>query len=156
MNRQRIKTQILELILYIGAFLLLAEWMYTFGEVADIDYRTLLYIYAIICFFVSFCRSPGLLSIPIKALSLLRALYLIDIEGERSIRSWLQTFGTEVLFNVKSLFTYHWNDLTSLFRSEEHTSELQSRFDLVCRLLLEKKNRDNIRLMNTSFYAYVS
>src|SRR5207249_11382163 len=31
-------------------------------------------------------------------------------------------------------------------RSEEHTSELQSRFDLVCRLLLEKKktNRKNI------------
>src|SRR5207249_8642192 len=27
----------------------------------------------------------------------------------------------------------------SFFRSEEHTSELQSRFDLVCRLLLEKK-----------------
>src|SRR5699024_11768841 len=27
----------------------------------------------------------------------------------------------------------------SKFRSEEHTSELQSRFDLVCRLLLEKK-----------------
>src|SRR5207249_5408219 len=28
-------------------------------------------------------------------------------------------------------------------RSEEHTSELQSRFDLVCRLLLEKKNINN-------------
>src|SRR5699024_11949395 len=27
----------------------------------------------------------------------------------------------------------------NLGRSEEHTSELQSRFDLVCRLLLEKK-----------------
>src|SRR2546428_6042896 len=27
-------------------------------------------------------------------------------------------------------------------RSEEHTSELQSRSDLVCRLLLEKKKRD--------------
>src|SRR5699024_12279803 len=26
-------------------------------------------------------------------------------------------------------------------RSEEHTSELQSRFDLVCRLLLEPKNK---------------
>src|SRR5699024_2454584 len=32
------------------------------------------------------------------------------------------------------------NALTS-YRSEEHTSELQSRFDLVCRLLLEKKKR---------------
>src|SRR5699024_11858918 len=30
---------------------------------------------------------------------------------------------------------------TSGLRSEEHTSELQSRFDLVCRLLLEKKNQ---------------
>src|SRR5947209_15623716 len=29
---------------------------------------------------------------------------------------------------------------TSLIRSEEHTSELQSRQYLVCRLLLEKKN----------------
>src|SRR5699024_12125203 len=29
-----------------------------------------------------------------------------------------------------------------LYRSEEHTSELQSRFDLVCRLLLEKKNHN--------------
>src|SRR5690349_25123346 len=29
----------------------------------------------------------------------------------------------------------------SSIRSEEHTSELQSRRDLVCRLLLEKKNR---------------
>src|SRR5699024_11762627 len=28
-----------------------------------------------------------------------------------------------------------------LGRSEEHTSELQSRFDLVCRLLLEKKKK---------------
>src|SRR5438067_4976988 len=28
-------------------------------------------------------------------------------------------------------------------RSEEHTSELQSRFDLVCRLLLEKKNSNS-------------
>src|SRR5207249_6806853 len=29
----------------------------------------------------------------------------------------------------------------SAWRSEEHTSELQSRFDLVCRLLLEKKKK---------------
>src|SRR5699024_11271204 len=31
-------------------------------------------------------------------------------------------------------------------RSEEHTSELQSRFDLVCRLLLEKKKNANRHL----------
>src|SRR5690349_23722497 len=31
-------------------------------------------------------------------------------------------------------------DIEAQVRSEEHTSELQSRRDLVCRLLLEKKN----------------
>src|SRR5699024_11984761 len=30
---------------------------------------------------------------------------------------------------------------SAVLRSEEHTSELQSRFDLVCRLLLEKKKK---------------
>src|SRR5690625_5532843 len=33
------------------------------------------------------------------------------------------------------------------WRSEEHTSELQSRGHLVCRLLLEKKNRLNLFIM---------
>src|SRR5687768_18335294 len=38
----------------------------------------------------------------------------------------------------------HTSGLGSLFdrRSEEHTSELQSRLHLVCRLLLEKKNKE--------------
>src|SRR5699024_12233477 len=35
------------------------------------------------------------------------------------------------------------NPIEALRRSEEHTSELQSRFELVCRLLLENKNIDN-------------
>src|SRR5438046_7893513 len=33
-------------------------------------------------------------------------------------------------------------DLAPKFRSEEHTSELQSLTNLVCRLLLEKKNKN--------------
>src|SRR2546422_5007806 len=34
-----------------------------------------------------------------------------------------------------------WVNLFNLVRSEEHTSELQSRLHLVCRLLLEKKKK---------------
>src|SRR5947209_12457226 len=42
-------------------------------------------------------------------------------------------------------------------RSEEHTSELQSRQYLVCRLLLEKKNTKTIAdLVNTDMYDRVS
>src|SRR2546429_6356890 len=34
---------------------------------------------------------------------------------------------------------------TKIYRSEEHTSELQSRLHLVCRLLLEKKKQKNLK-----------
>src|SRR5204862_1265547 len=44
-----------------------------------------------------------------------------------------------------SLLSLLMERLSAQCRSEEHTSELQSRRDLVCRLLLEKKNI-NIRL----------
>src|SRR2546428_9323282 len=39
---------------------------------------------------------------------------------------------------------------TGQSRSEEHTSELQSRSDLVCRLLLEKKKKTSNRVSSQS------
>src|SRR5207249_5045833 len=51
--------------------------------------------------------------------------YHIQMEDERSFREMTTPTNPKV------------------FRSEEHTSELQSRFDVVCRLLLEKKNTDS-------------
>src|SRR5690606_41454200 len=50
--------------------------------------------------------------------------------------------GTEALLRsiVREPFMVPFEDLPFPVRSEEHTSELQSRENLVCRLLLEKKN----------------
>src|SRR2546430_11406216 len=48
--------------------------------------------------------------------------------------------------------SYRRMDGTSMSRSEEHTSELQSQSNLVCRLLLEKKNQERtllVRLRST-------
>src|SRR2546428_6429310 len=39
------------------------------------------------------------------------------------------------------------------FRSEEHTSELQSRSDLVCRLLLEKKKKTQTKTPMASTFT---
>src|SRR5260221_6032213 len=41
-------------------------------------------------------------------------------------------------------------------RSEEHTSELQSHSDLVCRLLLEKKKRQSARFSTSDLYIVPS
>src|SRR5437016_10815434 len=44
---------------------------------------------------------------------------------------------------VKLLHRQHHLDRVAVIRSEEHTSELQSLTNLVCRLLLEKKKNTN-------------
>src|SRR5699024_12085668 len=49
-----------------------------------------------------------------------------------------ETFKGVYTVLLSSLIYKYFNPMQDV-RSEEHTSELQSRFDLVCRLLLEKK-----------------
>src|SRR5436309_12184112 len=44
-------------------------------------------------------------------------------------------------------FSFAWRELS--LRSEEHTSELQSRENLVCRLLLEKKKKIKNKIIQT-------
>src|SRR5699024_12290532 len=51
----------------------------------------------------------------------------------------LRPSGVFPVFLPYTTFDVIVNTLIVCSRSEEHTSELQSRFDLVCRLLLEKK-----------------
>src|SRR5436305_8931393 len=59
----------------------------------------------------------------------------------RSNTVWLLQFGEQVGLGLVFLLVGH----VSLKRSEEHTSELQSRPHLVCRLLLEKKKKIHIQ-----------
>src|SRR5699024_11436023 len=60
-------------------------------------------------------------------------------EGERFGHRWIGSGGARGHYSDSST---NFGNTGSGFRSEEHTSELQSRFDLVCRLLLEKQNND--------------
>ena len=68
----------------------------------------------------------------------------------------MRQIAREVGVQAGALYLYTADKQTLLFdRSEEHTSELQSRRNLVCRLLLEKKkltktNPNSILLTNAS------
>src|SRR5437868_11374015 len=50
--------------------------------------------------------------------------------------------------------TFHDERSNEEDRSEEHTSELQSRFDLVCRLLLEKKKKTKHTTITRTHHIY--
>src|SRR2546422_6282087 len=57
---------------------------------------------------------------------------------------------------VADLLTVSWHVVE---RSEEHTSELQSRLHLVCRLLLEKKkkhtNKSHLKMSTSTYEAQI-
>src|SRR5437867_7285576 len=70
-------------------------------------------------------------------------------------RSWLRKYIAQVPAADRAEQCANYN--TSDPRSEEHTSELQSPYDLVCRLLLEKKKKheqtkDQVNHRDKDFY----
>src|SRR2546422_5044852 len=60
--------------------------------------------------------------------------------------------------NISVEYEFNWDNSVPEIaqRSEEHTSELQSRLHLVCRLLLEKKKRTEVTLADTTTRLPVS
>src|SRR2546430_7361207 len=48
---------------------------------------------------------------------------------------------------------FKWRKRVGVERSEEHTSELQSQSNLVCRLLLEKKKKQKPNKIHYSLYS---
>src|SRR5438270_9506746 len=61
--------------------------------------------------------------------------------GSRGSRTFSAPPSTTTAPGSTSQFNRTYSQPNSAARSEEHTSELQSQSNLVCRLLLEKKNR---------------
>src|SRR5690625_6621650 len=65
-------------------------------------------------------------------------MHAAQLDGAGAVRRF---FSISIpLLSPTTFFLLITTTLNSLQRSEEHTSELQSRGHLVCRLLLEKKN----------------
>src|SRR5438270_6823175 len=63
-----------------------------------------------------------------------------------TLRGWKYGFNSPFKAEVYFVSTRQWTDLKWGTRSEEHTSELQSQSNLVCRLLLEKKKERSYAL----------
>src|SRR2546425_5240700 len=67
-----------------------------------------------------------------------------DVTDSGRVRSLLSECKPEIIFHAAA----YKHDFRFAFRSEEHTSELQSLAYLVCRLLLEKKKTNRNRQNN--------
>src|SRR5690625_6730932 len=79
----------------------------------------------------------------IIALTFFTLLDQIIVHLARANHHACDLFGFDVLINLT-------NNREELTRSEEHTSELQSRGHLVCRLLLEKKKKTQTNISTIS------
>src|SRR2546430_5286372 len=77
--------------------------------------------------------------------TLFRSLEIIDFELREAVESTVEMLAENAQKKGLELNCWMDQEVPNLLRgdprSEEHTSELQSQSNLVCRLLLEKKNR---------------
>src|SRR5699024_12428844 len=109
---------------------------------------TIVYTHAISLSFLSRLSAPPLHlpSFPTRRSSDLVAYAIVHMLPTDLLLNMGSSHGLAMVFSML-LAAIIWNLGTWYFglpassRSVEHTSELQSRFDLVCRLLLEKKKK---------------
>src|SRR5437588_9579318 len=67
---------------------------------------------------------------------------LFRSKDEKAVRRFQRESTLLVSFEHPNLVKGYFQGMMGPLRSEEHTSELQSHSDLVCRLLLEKKKNE--------------
>ena len=70
------------------------------------------------------------------------AIGMSGMDIETAVRHEIPILTIVLNNHVLSGYARNYPTATDAFRSEEHTSELQSRTNLVCRLLLEKKKNN--------------
>src|SRR2546422_11057329 len=102
-----------------------------------------------IFFFLMIRRPPRSTLFPYTTLfrSILLMANLLDADPMSRLYELTRQLGMEALFECHTRGQIeHVPANAKIYRSEEHTSELQSRLHLVCRLLLEKKKKNTTRV----------
>src|SRR5689334_23806848 len=99
----------------------------------------------VLFFFLMIRRPPRSTLFPYTTLFRSAAVFLtfwhqITTGNDFAVEPAAKTFWYGLYGTVTALVVWY-RILTPIRRSEEHTSELQSQFHLVCRLLLEKKKK---------------
>src|SRR2546430_7418509 len=74
----------------------------------------------------------------------------VEILGDRWSLLIIRDMMLRNFRSYKEFLESHERIATNILRSEEHTSELQSQSNLVCRLLLEKKKKKNKKNIPTN------
>src|SRR5699024_11586339 len=102
-------------------------------------------------FFLTIRRPPTSTLFPYTTLfRSLEEMFDVEIDDEKELEKEAERFIGQQIFQHLFMNAKVDDSLAYLDRSEEHTSELQSRFDLVCRLLLEKKKNKESGQKDTS------
>src|SRR2546430_15616239 len=98
-----------------------------------------MFLFFLFFFFLMIRRPPRSTLFPYTT------LFRSDVTGEELRTTAKRIVTAKKLYNIREGWTAAEDTLPRRFlsegRSEEHTSELQSQSNLVCRLLLEKKKK---------------
>src|SRR5690606_27968879 len=109
--------------------------------------------FSILYFFLVGCKNEPLINSKISGE---RIEINKEIPPDNEIENFIRPYSEHINKTLDSVLAYNPENLNKSdgelntaignLRSEEHTSELQSRENLVCRLLLEKKNKPFMQL----------
>src|SRR2546422_8171627 len=120
-------------------FINVEEWSLTVRDIVNYGVLPGFVLGLINYFFFFTYRYSPLVAARIRGMQSIYDSFIISLDSGMAEEIVYRLF-------ILSCFLFSFRHLYSRIRSEEHTSELQSRLHLVCRLLLEKKKRQQHKL----------
>lgn len=119
MNEQQhlTKSNLYNVILYLGGLALFLEWLYPIEQVTDTSSIKIFLIYTIFCFLISLLQLKWWTSFLLKGFGLLFILNELYFDMTFLSREWLDYFLLEFTMNTNLLINQEWYYLTPLFRS---------------------------------------
>lgn len=119
MNEQQnvTKSNIYNVILYLGGLVLFLEWLYPIEQVTDTSSIAVFVIYTIFCFFISLLQLKWWASFLLKGFGLLFILNGLYFDMTFLSREWLNYFLLEFTMNANIFISQDWYYLSPLFRS---------------------------------------
>ncbi|PKR76677.1 hypothetical protein CEY16_12725 [Halalkalibacillus sediminis] len=109
--------QLIGLILYAGAFLLLLEWLFPLEQITDTDNVFAFYLYLGLCFLLTVSFLPTWSTSILKFLGLVFVMDQLFYPVTIFSREWFSLFYNDIATNISLAISQNWLQLTPSFRT---------------------------------------
>lgn len=116
-HQQITQSKVFSVLLYVGGFLLLLEWLYPLGDISDTGNVIAFVLFAGFCFLLSLIKLTRWIAIPLKTIAAVVILDGLFLQATITTSAWFQEFYLQLQYNIQLIQQPVFTAFTPFFRT---------------------------------------